>query len=91
MLISRWLILKYERDQVDILFRFNQAISNLIFQRHYNDHIYYIYKNNIYYLLNTFLLLKDDLKRVWKKFRESYTRSIQENHYVTSNITEDSQ
>ena len=61
--------------QINSLFQFNQAIFNYIFQRHYNDYISYIYKNNIFYLLNTFLLLVDDLKRGWKNLRESYTRS----------------
>ena len=60
--------------QIDSLLLFSQAIFNSIFQRHYNDHIYHVYKNNIYYLLNTFLLLVDDLKRIWKNLRESYTR-----------------
>ena len=53
-----------KEGQIDSLLLFSQAIFNSIFQGHYNDHIYHVYKNNIYYLLNTFLLLVHDLKRI---------------------------
>ena len=60
--------------QIDGLLPFSQPIFDSIFQRHFNDHIYHVYKNNIYYLLNTFLILVDDLTRVWKNLRESFAR-----------------
>ena len=69
-------------DQIDSLLPFSRGFSNSIFQRHHNDHIYYVYKNNIY-LLNTFLLLVI----IWRVFGK--TRKIGRTGKTLENLTRD--